>query len=384
MNKISLLILTLFISVNTCYASTLAQRQYNWVDDKNNGIPITASRQDAELDNIITKLNQKVLIAASAPSSPIAGELWFDSTNKLLKQYRNSEWVVNGVVHVGTSAPATSQTGDLWYDSTNKILQSYNGASWVIYAVLGANTFTGTQTWAKGADVSSATTTTLGTDGNFFKVTGTTTITSITAKPAGTVVMILFSGALTLTNGSNLILSGNLVTVANTTIALVSDGTNWIELARSQTIQPYVKCSNTQTSGSNGGTATSGAWRTLTLNTKDTDTASIATLSSNQISLPAGTYKVLGFQSFYSTDTSQTRLQNITDTSTILIGQSVRFPVPAAVAGASIVMGEFTLSAAKTIEFQYQVSSTQANTGLGIPGSFGSEVYAQIEIWKLQ
>jgi hypothetical protein len=110
--------------------STTASRQYNWQDDKNNGIAITASRMDAEFDNIITKLNQKVLIKATAPSSPIAGMLWLDSTNKILKEYRNSEWVTHAPVHVGTAAPTTVQEGDLWYDTTNNLLKSYNGSSW--------------------------------------------------------------------------------------------------------------------------------------------------------------------------------------------------------------------------------------------------------------
>lgn len=85
---------------------------------------------------------------------------------------------------------------------------------------------------AQGANVSSATTTTLGEDGNFFFITGTTTITSITAKQAGTVVFLKFNGILTLTNGSNLKLLSNFVTVAGDTIILVSDGTNWWEMSR--------------------------------------------------------------------------------------------------------------------------------------------------------
>ena len=87
--------------------------------------------------------------------------------------------------------------------------------------------------FAQGANVASATTTTLGTDGNFFVITGTTTITSITAKTAGTIVVLDFSGVLTLTDGSNLKLAGNFVTTADDTITLVSDGTNYIEISRS-------------------------------------------------------------------------------------------------------------------------------------------------------
>jgi hypothetical protein len=84
---------------------------------------------DGEFDGLVTKLNQKVLIAATAPASPIAGMLWLDSTNKLLKEYRNSEWIVHAPVHVGTTAPTTCQEGDLWFDSTNHILYVYQSST---------------------------------------------------------------------------------------------------------------------------------------------------------------------------------------------------------------------------------------------------------------
>jgi hypothetical protein len=65
------------------------------------------------------------------------------------------------------------------------------------------------------------------------QVTGTTTITSVTAAVAGTRITLIFSGALTFTDGSNLKLNGNFVTTADDTITLVSDGANWIETGRS-------------------------------------------------------------------------------------------------------------------------------------------------------
>lgn len=110
--------------------STLLSRLYNFVLDKANQVKITASRVDGELDQLITAVNRKVLCSASAPSSPIAGQTWIDTTNKFLKMYRNNEWVIISVVHVGTSAPSTVQEGDLWYDTTNNMLKTYDGSSW--------------------------------------------------------------------------------------------------------------------------------------------------------------------------------------------------------------------------------------------------------------
>lgn len=129
------LIAALIFGVAQVYSSTTASRQYNFVDDKNNSIPITASRMDAEFDNVITKLNQKVIISTSAPSSPIAGMLWYDSTNKLLKQYRNSEWVTMGSVHISSSAPSTPQAGDIWVDTgSSYAVKVRDGSGWITLA----------------------------------------------------------------------------------------------------------------------------------------------------------------------------------------------------------------------------------------------------------
>lgn len=70
---------------------------------------------------------------------------------------------------------------------------------------------------SKGADVSSAGTLTLGNDGNYFDVTGTTSITSIATKGVGTLIGIHFDAALTLTHhATDLILPGgaNITTAA--------------------------------------------------------------------------------------------------------------------------------------------------------------------------
>jgi len=72
--------------------STLVSRLYNWVTDKANSVKITASRMDAEFDQVVTALNRKVLCSASAPANPINGQTWVDTTNKLPKIYLDSEW----------------------------------------------------------------------------------------------------------------------------------------------------------------------------------------------------------------------------------------------------------------------------------------------------
>lgn len=81
--------------------------------------------------------------------------------------------------------------------------------------------------------IASAATVTLTGDADTFLISGTTTITSVTASWAGREVTLVFSGILTFTDGSNLKLAGNFTTSADDAITLVCDGTSWIEKSRS-------------------------------------------------------------------------------------------------------------------------------------------------------
>ena len=59
--------------------------------------------------------------------------------------------------------------------------------------------------WKKGADIASASPLVLGTDGNYFDVTGSTGFSAITCS-AGTLFILQFDGAVALTNGASLTL----------------------------------------------------------------------------------------------------------------------------------------------------------------------------------
>lgn len=117
---------------------------------------------------------------------------------------------------------------------------------------------TNTEVWAKGADIASASTLTLGNDGNYWDVTGAVTITTISAKTAGTVIFLQFDSTPQLTHSASLRLanSQNHVCQAHDVFCFVSDGSgNWREVARLSRLVTGMQLTNAIiTAGSLSGT----------------------------------------------------------------------------------------------------------------------------------
>ena len=66
---------------------------------------------------------------SSSPSNPLAGQLWWDTSNKLLKVYTGTTFkIVSSCTAQGTP-PSTTIAGDLWWDTANQQLYIYNGTS---------------------------------------------------------------------------------------------------------------------------------------------------------------------------------------------------------------------------------------------------------------
>lgn len=210
-------------------------------------------------------------------------------------------------------------------------------------------------------------------------------------------------------NGSTALVAGDLVSGKVTAIQydgvrfqLLADPLNTITLAYqaadtalSATItaaylaaisaaQAYLEFRDEKASNTDGGTFTSGAWRTRTLNTEAVDTNNHGSLSSNQITLAAGTYVCEIRVPAYAVGRHQARLRNMTDTATTLVGSSASTSSTATVTTDSIITGRFTIADSKTFEVQHQCASTQATVGFGLASNWGEiEIYTVARFWKV-
>lgn len=136
--------------------------------------------------------------------------------------------------------------------------------------------------------------------------------------------------------------------------------------------------------GTNGGTFTQGAWRTRNLNTVATNTISGASLSADQFTLPEGTYEIFSSAPARSVNNHQTRLYNITDSETVVVGTKERTDQGNVIVTRSFLTGVFTISAQKTFEFQHYAQRTQGNTGFGTSENFGvNEVFTDVYIRRI-
>ena len=64
--------------------------------------------------------------------APIAGQLWWDTTNQRLRVYNGTEFVNVSERTVGATAPATVKTGDQWWDTADQQLKLYSGSAWTV------------------------------------------------------------------------------------------------------------------------------------------------------------------------------------------------------------------------------------------------------------
>lgn len=146
----------------------------------------------------------------------------------------------------------------------------------------------------------------------------------------------------------------------------------------------YLNVRDEKASGTDGGTFTSGAWRTRTLNTVKTNEISGASLSGNEITLPAGTYRIVAKASAHRVKDNKIKLYNVTDGADVLIGMNAFCQGGDGDGSIAPLNGQFTLDAQKNLSLMHRCKDTRNTIGFGYASTFGVvEVYADVEIWKL-
>ena len=120
---------------------------------------------DGQYDNITTSLNLigKNLFAygtlqnenfvhllenfanSSAPTVPLVGQLWFDTTNDNLKLWNGTSWQSLAIIALSANSSAASGQGNLWFDTTTSQLYVNTGSNFVLIGPDGVSGYSTTR-----------------------------------------------------------------------------------------------------------------------------------------------------------------------------------------------------------------------------------------------
>ena len=163
-------------------------------------------------------------------------------------------------------------------------------------------------------------------------------------------------------------------------------GASLTNLPASGLYESYALLADIKSAGTaGGGTLTSGDWRTRDINTEVSDPDGIVSISSNQFTLGAGTYRILANIPAYQTNRHQSALYNVTDTSYVQFGSTEYCGSSDNVASISILRSQFTISGSKAFEIRHrcQTNSTTYGMGVGLADYWtGSSMFMVLEIFK--
>jgi hypothetical protein len=140
-----------------------------------------------------------------------------------------------------------------------------------------------------------------------------------------------------------------------------------------------------QANGVSPSTYSAGTYATRVLNTSVNNTITGSSLSSNQFTLPAGTYKIQAYCPNYGGGYSKAVLYNVTASSNTLYGtNSYANGASSNVSlSYSIISNIFTIASTSTFAIQQYFSVNNSQMG-GVPASSGQiETYTHVEITKL-
>ena len=69
---------------------------------------------------------------SSEPANALQGQIWWDTTNKVLKVRNGTIWKSVSSSSSATSAPLNPTVGDLWWDINNSQLKVWSGSTWPV------------------------------------------------------------------------------------------------------------------------------------------------------------------------------------------------------------------------------------------------------------
>ena len=154
-----------------------------------------------------------------------------------------------------------------------------------------------------------------------------------------------------------------------------------------QVILKFAALADEKAAGTAGGTFTTGAARTRTLNTEIYDPDTIVSISANQFTLGAGTYIIEWSAPAYGVNAHQTFLYDVTGTAVVENGSSEYALNNAgggnATGSRSMGYARVAPGSSNVYEIQHRCSFTLATNGFGLASGTNIEVYTLVKITQV-
>ena len=156
----------------------------------------------------------------------------------------------------------------------------------------------------------------------------------------------------------------------------------WVTVAASATaFTSYAVFWDQKANNTQGGTASSGSWQVRELN-QETDPDGIASVSTNVVTVAAGSYLFKWRCPAYDCNEHQSALYDVTNTT--------RYPGTGSYANASETHNDYsegivrlTLSGSTEVRLEHQVNTTSGGNGWGTAVNFSeNNIYSILEIYK--
>ncbi|MBX3575961.1 MAG: DUF2793 domain-containing protein [Rhizobiaceae bacterium] len=138
-----------------------------------------------------------------------------------------------------------------------------------------------------------------------------------------------------------------------------------------------------KTSGTDGGTFTSGARRTRDLNTLTQVVANVVSLSSNQLTIAAGSYAFRWSCPAYRVGGHRSFLRDVTNGADLGVGSSETSAATDATQTRSLGFATATLAGATVVRLEHRSQQTLSTSGFGLSSGIADEVYSTVEVWRI-
>tara|TARA_B100002019_G_scaffold927_1_gene744 strand:+ start:146 stop:712 length:567 start_codon:yes stop_codon:yes gene_type:complete len=184
-----------------------------------------------------------------------------------------------------------------------------------------------------------------------------------------------------------LTLNGSTNTIGGLAVGGLPDGTvdaDTLAAGVGGKFASYAIIGDVKSTGTNGGTFSSGDWRTRDLNTEISDADGIVSISSNQFTLAAGSYQIKFSAPAFNTNANQARLYNATTSTGLQVAQAAFVNGASGhVQTSSVGSARVTISGSTAFEIQHRCNNTSATYGFGVSSNYSTDViYTLVEIFK--